>query len=98
MNNDWISRSDLKKAIETYDKFACLPNGELEPFRNLEHPEMFEPYVHLRDIIKAIDGMSTVTFDNGIPYETTISYLHQDSITKSDTQLTGIYGYEGGRQ
>lgn len=30
--------------------------------------------------------------DNGIPYETMTSYLHQDSITKSDTQITGIYG------
>lgn len=60
MNNDLINRSELKEAINTWDKFACLPNGELEPFRNLEHPEMFEPYIHLRDVIKAIDGMPTV--------------------------------------
>lgn len=60
MNNDLISRSELKEAINTWDKFACLPNGKLEPFRNLEHPEMFEPYIHFRDIIKAIDGTPTV--------------------------------------
>ena len=50
----------LKEAINTYDKFACLPNGKLEPFRNLEHPEMFEPYIHFRDIIKAIDNAPTI--------------------------------------
>lgn len=60
MNNNLISRKALKEAINTYDKFACLPNGELEPFRNLEHPENFEPYVHLRDILNAIDNIPTV--------------------------------------
>jgi hypothetical protein len=60
MSNDLISREALRKAIETWDKFACLPNGELEPFRSLEHPEMFEPYVHVRDILHAIDNAPTV--------------------------------------
>lgn len=60
MNNDLISRSELKETIETWDKFACLPNGILEPFRNLEHPEMFEPYIHFRDVIKAIDNAPTI--------------------------------------
>ena len=55
-----IDADALKKAIETYDKFACLPDGKLEPFRNLENPEMFEPYVHLRDILNVIDNASTV--------------------------------------
>ena len=50
-----IDADALKEAIETYDKFACLPDCKLEPFRNLEHTEMFEPYVHLRDILNAID-------------------------------------------
>lgn len=63
MNNDLINRSALKKAIETYDKFACLPDCKLETFRNLEHPEMFEPYVHLRDILNAIDNAPTVEID-----------------------------------
>jgi len=60
MNNDLISREALKEAIETYDKFACLPDGKLEPFRNLEHPKMFEPYVHLRDIRNAINNAPTI--------------------------------------
>ena len=55
-----IDADELKKAIETYDKFACLPDGKLEPFRNLENPEMFEPYVHLRDILNVIDNAPKV--------------------------------------
>lgn len=58
-----IDADILKEAINTWDKFACLPNGILEPFRNLEHPEMFEPYIHFRDIIKAIDNAPTVDTD-----------------------------------
>lgn len=59
MNNDLISRSELKKAIETYDKFACLPDGKLYPIRNLKQPEMFVTYIHVEDIIKAIDNTPT---------------------------------------
>lgn len=55
-----IDADILKEAINTWDKFACLPNGILEPFRNLEHPEMFEPYIHFRDVIKAIDNAPTI--------------------------------------
>lgn len=59
-----IDADNLKKAINTWDEFACLPDCKLEPFRNLEHPEMFEPYVHLRDILKAINNAPTVAVDN----------------------------------
>ena len=66
MNNDLISRKELKKAIETYDKFACLPDGELMPFRELNVPEKdYEPYVHLRDIRNAIDNAPTVEQPTG---------------------------------
>ena len=87
MNNDLISRSDLKKAIETYDKFACLPDCKLEPFRNLEHPEMFEPYVHLRDILNAIDKAPTVE-----------PKLSNEQIEKITDLLETEWGYEGIRE
>ena len=61
-----IDADELKKAIDTYDKFACLPDGKLYPVRNLEHPEMFVPYIHLEDIIKAIDNAPTVAIDEKI--------------------------------
>lgn len=73
-----IDAEELKKAIETYDKFSCLPDCKLEPFRNLEHPEMFEPYVHLRDILNAIDKAPTVIPEEMKPLiEKTIEILPQ---------------------
>lgn len=61
-----ISREDLKKAIETWDKFACLPNGKLTPFYMLNKPEKdYEPYVHLRDMRNAIDNAPTVERPQG---------------------------------
>lgn len=60
MNNDLISREALRKAINTYDTFACLPNGKLYPIRDLEHPEMFVTYIHVEDVIKAIDNAPTI--------------------------------------
>lgn len=55
-----IDADILKEAINTYDKFACLPNCKLYSFRELEHPKMFIAYVHFSDIIKAIDNAPTV--------------------------------------
>lgn len=59
MKNDLISREKLKRAIETYDKFACLPDGKIYPVRELKHPEMFIQYIHVNDVIKAIDNAPT---------------------------------------
>lgn len=57
---------ELKKAIETYDKFACLPDTKLVPFRMLNEPEKdYEPYVQLRDIRNAVDNAPTV-IENGL--------------------------------
>lgn len=50
----------LKEAIKTYDTFACLPDGKLYPTRELKHPEMFVTYIHVDDVIKAIDNAPTV--------------------------------------
>lgn len=58
-----IDADILKEAINTWDKFACLPDGKIYPFRELKHPEMFEAYIHFSDIIKAIDNAPTVDTD-----------------------------------
>jgi hypothetical protein len=60
MNNDLISRSELKKAIDTYDRFACLITNHLVPVRQLLCPEQYESYVPYRDVIKCIDNAPTV--------------------------------------
>lgn len=62
-----IDADALKKAIETYDKFACLPDTRLIPFSMLnEHEKDYEPYVHLRDILNAIDNAPSlpIVFNN----------------------------------
>ena len=90
MNNDLISREDLKKAINTYDKFACLPSGKLEPFRNLEHSEMFEPYVHLRDIRNAIDNAPTVDMNT----ELSVAYLKGRRQGQSEERPQGKWSFD----
>lgn len=52
--SDLIDREELLKSIKTCDKFACLPNGKLEPFKNLENRNEYVAYVKLDDIVKAI--------------------------------------------
>ena len=81
MNNDLISREDLKKAIETWDKFACLPNGKLMPFYMLNEPEKdYEPYVHLRDIRNAIYNAPTVDFIISPDYVTELQNHNKELI------------------
>ena len=55
-----IDADVLKEALNTYDTFACLPNGKLYPIRDLEHPEMFVTYIHVEDVFKAIDNAPIV--------------------------------------
>ena len=69
---DLISRSELKKAINTYDKFAYLPDGKLCHFRDLEDSEMYVPYIHFDDVIKAIDNAPTIS-----PYKELHDELHK---------------------
>lgn len=81
MNNDLISREDLKKAIETWDKFACLPNGKLMPFYMLNEPEKdYEPYVHLRDIRNAIYNAPAINFIISPDYVTELQNHNKELI------------------
>ena len=85
MNNDLISREALKEAINTYDTFACLPDGKLYPIRELEHPEMFVTYIHVEDVIKAIDNAPTVD----ITEEQAIDKLHKTGwLPMHDKEMT----------
>ena len=70
---DLISREALKKAIETCEKFACLPDTKLMPFYRLNEPEKnYEPYVHLRDIKKAIDNAPAVEYTFEAAFQKTV--------------------------
>ena len=53
---DAISRNELLKAIDTWDKFGCDANTKLVPYQ-----DHYIPYIHYDDVIKCIKGMPPVT-------------------------------------
>lgn len=52
---DAISRDELLKAIDTWDKFGCDANTKLVPYQ-----DHYIPYIHYDDVIKCIKGMPSV--------------------------------------
>ena len=52
---DAISRNELLKAIDTWDKFGCDANTKLVPYQ-----DHYIPYIHYDDVIKCIKGMPSV--------------------------------------
>ncbi len=53
---DAISREELLKAIDTWDKFGCDADTKLVP-----HQDHYILYIHYDDVIKCIKGMPSVT-------------------------------------
>lgn len=53
---DCISRAELLKAIDTWDKFGCDANTKLVPYQ-----DHYVPYIHYDDVVKCIKGMPSVT-------------------------------------
>ena len=58
--DDAISREELLKAIETWDKFGVDDTNSLFRLDNLSLPH-YVPYIHYDDVIKCIKGMPSVT-------------------------------------
>ena len=52
---DAISRAELLKAIDTWDKFGCDANTRLVPYQ-----DHYVPYIHYDDVIKCIKDMPPV--------------------------------------
>ena len=52
---DAISREELLKAIDTWDKFGCDAKGQLVPYQ-----DHYIPYIHYDDVVKCIKGMPSV--------------------------------------
>ncbi len=52
---DCISRAELLKAIDTWDKFGCDADTKLVPYK-----DHYVPYIHYDDVIKCIKGMPSV--------------------------------------
>ena len=53
---DAISRDELLKAIDTWDKFGCDADTKLVPYQG-----HYIPYIHYDDVVKCIKGMPPVT-------------------------------------
>ena len=60
IEDDAISREELLKAIETWDKFGVDDTNSLFRLDNLSLPH-YVPYIHYDDVIKCIKGMPSVT-------------------------------------
>ena len=58
--DDAISRDELLKAIDTWDKFGVDDTNSLFRLDNLSLPH-YVPYIHYDDVIKCIKGMPSVT-------------------------------------
>ena len=58
-SGDLISREELLKAIDTWDKFGVDDTNSLFRLDNLSLPH-YIPYIHYDDVIKCIKGMSSV--------------------------------------
>lgn len=58
-SDDCVSRAELLKALDTWDKFGVDDTGHLFRLDNLSYPH-YEPYIHYRDVIKAVKGMPSV--------------------------------------
>ena len=52
---DAISRDELLKAIDTWDKFGCDADTKLVPYQ-----DHYIPYIHYDDVVKCIKGMPSV--------------------------------------
>ena len=53
--DDAISREELLKAIDTWDKFGCNADTKLVPYQ-----DHYIPYIHYDDVVKCIKGMPPV--------------------------------------
>ena len=62
--DDAISREELLKAIDTWDKFGVDDTNSLFRLDNLSLPH-YVPYIHYDDVIKCIKGMPSVTHKSG---------------------------------
>ena len=58
-SGDLISRDELLKAMDTWDKFGVDDTNSLFRLDNLSLPN-YVPYIHYDDVVKCINGMPSV--------------------------------------
>lgn len=62
ITDDYISRAELLKAIDTWDKFGVDGTNRLFRLDNNTLPH-YVPYIHYDDVIKCIKGMPGVRME-----------------------------------
>ena len=76
---DAISRAELLKAIDTWDKFGCDSDTKLVPYQ-----DHYIPYIHYDDVVKAIKGMPSVTPTQKNTLENTLENTLGDAISREE--------------
>ena len=71
--DDAISRDELLKAIDTWDKFGCDANTKLVPYQ-----DHYIPYIHYDDVIECIKNMPSV-----IPQSKTGQWMRKTKVDKA---------------
>ena len=56
-----IDKTELLKAMDTWDKFGNDPNKGLIPLRTPALRDRYVPYVHYYDMVNCVKGMPSVT-------------------------------------
>lgn len=71
-DGDLISRTELLKAIDTWDRFGIDDTNSLFRLDNLSLPH-YVAYIHYDDVVKCIKGMPTVAIPSAEPCEDAIN-------------------------
>lgn len=66
-DGEYISRTELLKAIDTWDKFGVDDTNSLFRLDNLSLPH-YVPYIHYDDVVNCIKGMPSVAIPNKVGY------------------------------
>ena len=64
-NGDLISKTELLKALDSWDKFGVDDTNSLFRLDNLSLPH-YVPYIHYDDVVKCIKGMPSVAIPNKV--------------------------------
>ena len=99
---DAISRDELLKAMDTWDKFGVDDTNSLFRLDNLSLP-YYVPYIHYDDVIKCIKGMPPVNpqepkyCDRNICVSNEYNGIGCDEceVTKSQEPKTGHWMHDG---
>ena len=59
-NESVVYKNDILDAIDSFPKFACLPNTKLQPFNNLLNPNDYTAYVKFEDIYGCVKNTKTI--------------------------------------